>query len=215
MHAIVTAEPQPLEQLNPSLPPEFVALVRRAMRRSPELRFASVKELGRALLPFATPVVRARWAPELEQIEQRGIDDTAVSLEVLARPSQIVSAQLAQASSSSAAAAVRRVLGIVVVAAALVVLLLAWLDRRARQAPVEAVAKPPAPVVLSDAPSARVAAPAPVPAPIEAASAAPSAKPTPPARSRARSVAPLATRATPAAPSTRHEIGTNDAPIIE
>jgi len=67
LHAIVTAEARPVEALNPSLPPDFAALIRRAMRRSPELRFSSLRELGQALLAFASPVERARFGAEFER----------------------------------------------------------------------------------------------------------------------------------------------------
>lgn len=215
MHAIVTAEPKPAEQLNPSLPAEFSALIRRAMRRSPELRYASVRELGRALLPFATPVVRARWAPELEHVEQRGIDDTAVSVEVLARPSQVGSTQLAaQPGVASSAPSRRSLLGGVVVAVAIVLLVLAWLDRRAREAPLEAVAKPPpAPATLAELPAPPRVEPAAPAAPVTVASAAPAEKPKPLLRPAARPSATLSAR--PGSPAARRETGTNNAPIIE
>jgi CRP-like cAMP-binding protein/tRNA A-37 threonylcarbamoyl transferase component Bud32 len=48
--------------LRPGIPAAFDAIVARAMSLAPEDRFASVLDLGRALLPFAGARVRAFWA---------------------------------------------------------------------------------------------------------------------------------------------------------
>jgi CRP-like cAMP-binding protein/tRNA A-37 threonylcarbamoyl transferase component Bud32 len=48
----------------PRLPRAFDALVLRALSVSRDARFPSVIELGRALLPFASPLVQALWAEE-------------------------------------------------------------------------------------------------------------------------------------------------------
>jgi serine/threonine protein kinase len=59
--AIAAGAPRPPTALQPELPAELEAIVLRAMSRQPSERFASVTELGRALLPFASPKVRLAW----------------------------------------------------------------------------------------------------------------------------------------------------------
>lgn len=49
----------------PDLAPDFDRVLVRALARAPADRFDSVKELGRALLPFAAPGAAADWAREL------------------------------------------------------------------------------------------------------------------------------------------------------
>jgi serine/threonine-protein kinase len=53
--------PSPRE-LRPELPEEFDTIVLRAMARTPEARFPSMREFGAALVPFASPAMQARWA---------------------------------------------------------------------------------------------------------------------------------------------------------
>ena len=55
---------KPPSSLVSTLPRAFDALVLRALSVSREARFPSVLELGRALLPFASPLVQAVWAEE-------------------------------------------------------------------------------------------------------------------------------------------------------
>ncbi|MEM9070454.1 MAG: response regulator [Myxococcota bacterium] len=56
------AYPRPAD-LGLQLPATFEALIERAMDANPERRFSSVLALGRAMLPFASAQVRARWEP--------------------------------------------------------------------------------------------------------------------------------------------------------
>ncbi len=58
------AEPPSLHQ--PTLPRDFERVVLRAMACKREDRFATIAELGRALLPFASLGVQAAWAEELQ-----------------------------------------------------------------------------------------------------------------------------------------------------
>ncbi len=63
MEAIVRAPVTAPRTVRPDLSPEFEAVILRAMHRSPSRRFPSVRALGEALLPFASPALRALWEP--------------------------------------------------------------------------------------------------------------------------------------------------------
>jgi CRP-like cAMP-binding protein/tRNA A-37 threonylcarbamoyl transferase component Bud32 len=54
----------PLSSRSPSIPRAFEAIVARAMNVSRDDRFPHVRDLGGALLPFASPMVQALWAEE-------------------------------------------------------------------------------------------------------------------------------------------------------
>ena len=58
------APPDP-KRLRPDLPAALEAVILRALQRDPAARFLSVRELGGALLPFASAPVRERFAQEL------------------------------------------------------------------------------------------------------------------------------------------------------
>jgi serine/threonine protein kinase len=58
---LTTCDFPPLSSRSPSLPYEIVAIVERMVAREPAQRFASLRDVGRALLPFASPRTRARW----------------------------------------------------------------------------------------------------------------------------------------------------------
>ena len=64
MHAIVTSPVAPPSRLRPELPPEFDALVERAMHRDPAKRFPSVAALGSALLSFGDRTAWTLWEAE-------------------------------------------------------------------------------------------------------------------------------------------------------
>lgn len=64
MHAIVTAPVVPPSHLRSSLPPEFDALVEKAMNRDPAKRFPSVEAIGSALLSFGDNAAWALWETE-------------------------------------------------------------------------------------------------------------------------------------------------------
>lgn len=51
----------------PSLPPAFDNMILKAMALSPEERFASIRALGNALLPFASDVARTLWSGDFPQ----------------------------------------------------------------------------------------------------------------------------------------------------
>ncbi len=64
MEAIALGGAPPPSSLRPELPAAIDAIVARAMNLDPALRFPSVLDLGRALLPFAGARVRALWADD-------------------------------------------------------------------------------------------------------------------------------------------------------
>lgn len=61
--AIVAGGVTPIRVARPDVLPELAAIVERAMAFRPADRFASLRELGAALLPLAEPIVRAQWEP--------------------------------------------------------------------------------------------------------------------------------------------------------
>ncbi|MEZ4410429.1 MAG: serine/threonine-protein kinase [Polyangiales bacterium] len=64
LNAILKGKPDRPTALNPAADPRLEAVVLRAMAREPDARFASLRELGAALLPFASPPARAHWSSE-------------------------------------------------------------------------------------------------------------------------------------------------------
>jgi serine/threonine protein kinase len=61
IRAIAESEPRPLRELVPNLPPALEAVVRRMLSKDPAHRFASMREVGIALLPWASPHVRSQY----------------------------------------------------------------------------------------------------------------------------------------------------------
>jgi serine/threonine-protein kinase len=68
MHAIVSATVAPPSTLVAGLPEALDGIVLRAMRRDPATRFPSVAALAAALLPWASPALRARYAAEFDVV---------------------------------------------------------------------------------------------------------------------------------------------------
>jgi len=60
--AIVNGAPTPPRELRPELAPQLERVILRAMNVDPRQRFASVNQLGRMLLPFASDRARLLWA---------------------------------------------------------------------------------------------------------------------------------------------------------
>jgi serine/threonine-protein kinase len=58
---IVGGTPRRPRELRPEIPTEMEEVVLRAMRSDPKLRFATIEEFGRALLPFASGRARVIW----------------------------------------------------------------------------------------------------------------------------------------------------------
>jgi serine/threonine-protein kinase len=59
--AIASGSCQPAKVIRPDLPEEFERVITRAMSLAPGDRYPSVKEMGRALLEFASPKTRLVW----------------------------------------------------------------------------------------------------------------------------------------------------------
>jgi serine/threonine-protein kinase len=74
MHAIVSTRVTAPSAHDPELPRAFDAIVLHAMNRDPSKRFASVRELGASLLPWASGEVQERWASEF------GVDPAALRM---------------------------------------------------------------------------------------------------------------------------------------
>jgi serine/threonine-protein kinase len=64
MHAIVTSPVVPPSRVRPELPPEFDAIVERAMHRDPAKRFPSLQALGSALLSLGDKTAWVIWESE-------------------------------------------------------------------------------------------------------------------------------------------------------
>jgi serine/threonine-protein kinase len=61
LQAIVIGTPVPLRELRDDLPEGLDAIVERAMNSEPSERYPSLRDLGRALLPYASPKARTIW----------------------------------------------------------------------------------------------------------------------------------------------------------
>ena len=81
--AIVNGAPVPPRQIVPSLPPALEQVVLRAMNVDPKKRYASVKALGRALLPFVSARGRLLWSEAFPGAEE---DEPAAEPPVAGRP---------------------------------------------------------------------------------------------------------------------------------
>jgi serine/threonine-protein kinase len=190
MHAIVSSRVTAPSVLDAELPRAFDEVVLRAMHRDPSKRFASARELGASLLPWAGEEVRERWASEF------GVDPSALRM-----PRRRASGR-------------RLAMVVVVVASLLAVGVLGvrvWGHKGAADAPRELpIASenppaPPAPVAEPSAPETVESSPVPASAPSPSASTPPPARPT----SRPQ------TRATASASAAAPERGTNGALIVE
>ncbi len=62
LQAVSAGDRVPLGQRRDALPEGLVAVVERAMARDPKERFSDLDAFGRALLPFASDALRARWS---------------------------------------------------------------------------------------------------------------------------------------------------------
>ena len=74
LEQIVKEEPTPLVELAPDLPPSLVVLVERAMRKKPEERFQSARDLRDALVAVEREVAPAEAAIKL-MLEAAGLSD--------------------------------------------------------------------------------------------------------------------------------------------
>jgi serine/threonine-protein kinase len=159
MHAIVSARVTPPSVLDPALPAAFDEVVLRAMSRDARKRYPSVRALGAALLAWASPGTRRRYAAEL------GVDASAPTARRGRKWRAVVAA------------------GAVIVAAVVVARLRAGPAER----PVAAGAVEPAPPVQQEVPVVAAASTAPPPpasasttAPVRRAAPRPSSSAAPP-----------------------------------
>jgi tRNA A-37 threonylcarbamoyl transferase component Bud32 len=89
---------EPPSAVEPSLPVAFDEVIARAMCPDPSERFASVDELGAALLPLASPALAARWAGDFGELPFAAPRSDAppgpLETEGLAAPSDLGRAQV-------------------------------------------------------------------------------------------------------------------------
>jgi serine/threonine protein kinase len=65
--------------LRPDLSPEFEAVILRALERNPDARFATVEEMGRALVPFASLKRQAFWKDYYYRSQDGQMESSAFS----------------------------------------------------------------------------------------------------------------------------------------
>jgi len=204
LEAILKGRSPKLTSLVPGVPADFEAVVERAMARDASDRFESVYEFGRALLPFASEVVRGTWTPVFIRSATPSFGPAATARASL--PTIAEGATLAVAARPSRGRRVGLWVGVFALAAVL------------GFATLRLTATPP--------PTARAAAPAPA-APLAVAAVTPS----PPAAPAVVAPAPTQPEARPVAvtapPTARHgrshhrrsrvtvDRGRNGAPIVE
>ena len=75
LEQIVKAEPTPLAELAPDLPPSLVALVERAMRKNPDDRFPSARDLRNALVAVQQEIAPGEMSGEKLMLEAAGLSD--------------------------------------------------------------------------------------------------------------------------------------------
>lgn len=64
--AIVAAEPPSLDDVDPRIDPDFIAIIRRALAKQPSERFLSARAMGRELCRFASPRVKMNYESDFE-----------------------------------------------------------------------------------------------------------------------------------------------------
>jgi serine/threonine-protein kinase len=241
LSAISSGNHVPLQQREPSLPPEFCAIVERGMSLSRDQRYPTLQEMGQDLLRFCSPAQQSKWQEAF----------TPVSLDK-ARAVIPISAETPKPFERSVAATSNSLLlplnkpakpwllavaggGVAVVSVALLMghLLRPKSDAAAASAtpsaaPDSADPSPPTPVlaeplisaVAAEAPPAQAAPPASsAPVAVRAAAAAAVHAPTPKSAVQARAEPPKATGVPAAAPKpavAKPPVrSANDAPFIE
>jgi len=211
LHAIMNAPLEAPSKRRPELPPAFDALVMRALERHPGDRFSCAEEMGDALLAFAAPQVRARWAAEFHPPSTQS-DTHGESVAPVTSSRSIPVARPVRSMRLG-------VLGVALFAA----LALASIGTRSRFGVSQAGATVPAVQSPAAAPGS-ASAPAPAPAPASASASASAPPPVPaPAPSPAHPHAPPPARPAPSSsapsePSSRPPatIPTdNGAPILD
>ncbi len=70
MTAITSEDPVPPRVHRPELDAGFEAVILRALQRRPEDRFASMRDFGSALLPYASEAAQARWYSDFNEVPQ-------------------------------------------------------------------------------------------------------------------------------------------------
>jgi serine/threonine-protein kinase len=180
LHRVAMEPVTPPRALRPELPAGFEAALLRALEKSPADRFGSARELGAALLPFASARAQEHWAqvfarpagppppsPPTDPTPARasaGPPSREVDPHTLSRDERPPSRGARWPALAATAAAL----------AALLAGADALQERRARPVALPAPVAPPAPVAL-----AQPAPPPPAPAPVPVAAPTPAPAPAP------------------------------------
>ncbi|MBL8601134.1 MAG: serine/threonine protein kinase [Myxococcales bacterium] len=114
----------------PTLRPELEAVIGRAMQREAGDRFVSLKAFAEALLPFASPAMRAAWGPRFEAMPAPhltpalGVESLSDTPRLTLRPRAPARSSLHREASSALTVA------LAVIGVALIVLGALWWSRR-------------------------------------------------------------------------------------
>jgi serine/threonine-protein kinase len=96
---IITEEPQPIRELDPSVPDEFLRIVAKALSKAPETRYQTGRELSDDLLALTRP----GFVPTLRQADVPTVPGGAIpaNIPTVASPPTVASAPTARATISS------------------------------------------------------------------------------------------------------------------
>ncbi len=164
--AIAHEQPPPVSSKEPSVPPELERVVERAMAKSPAARFKSARELGAALLPFASQRARLNYEQEFGSIAPAEPPKVLVTTQPAVTPPSWPDAGTLEATAGTLGVKPRRVwpalaVGLVVAGGAIGVLAL----RKPAQPPVDTTLAPAPPTEAHPVPPEPTATPGPVVAP--------------------------------------------------
>ncbi|MFO0624173.1 MAG: serine/threonine-protein kinase [Polyangiales bacterium] len=101
VYAITHEDPPPPSERAPAVPPGLDAVVRRAMAREADARFASLRDFGAALLPFASPDAKRLWRKEFGGTWARRGPAVAIALALLGGAAWLAATRPASRAASS------------------------------------------------------------------------------------------------------------------
>lgn len=98
--AITTGDTKKLRELRPELSEAFERVIRRSMAVLPRDRYPSMRELGAALLPLASPRVRAIWERVFDDAQPMEVTSETNRAAGLPTPAEVIALQKGQGGSS-------------------------------------------------------------------------------------------------------------------